>query len=170
MVYTARLKAVNPEGICKSDNRGTHQSKPNKTKEQDLIKIRKHIESFLHMKSHYCRKNTQKEYLPSDMSLAKMYHLFQAEYTEQNLVLPSFFVYRTILTTEYNLSFFSTKERSIDRIIALPSKTDEKLKLELKESYESHLRNKKLSREQKQTDKEKAQYNTEPCFLAACFD
>ena len=109
MVYTAHLKAVNPEGICNSDKKGTHQSRPNKTKEQDLIEIRKHIESFPRMESHYCRKSTQKEYLPSDMSLAKMYHLFQAEYTEQNLVPPSFFVYRKIFNTEYNLSFFQQR-------------------------------------------------------------
>ena len=52
MVYTAHLKAVNPEGICNSDKRGTHQSRPNKTKKQDLINIRK----FPRLESHYCRK------------------------------------------------------------------------------------------------------------------
>ena len=51
----------------------------------DSIKrgIRQHIESFTPMESHYCRKQTDRKYLPENLSLRKMYRLYQDSSKEQ---------------------------------------------------------------------------------------
>lgn len=39
--------------------------------------VRQHINSFPRVEAHYCRKDTKKEYLDSELSLAEMYMLYK---------------------------------------------------------------------------------------------
>lgn len=58
-----------------SDKRG-HKIPPNKTSPAWIEKIKTHIESFVVMESHYCRKQTKRQYLEASLSIKKMYELF----------------------------------------------------------------------------------------------
>lgn len=50
-----------------SDKRG-HKTPPNKTSITWIEKIKTHIESFVVMESHYCRKDTKRLYLDAKLS------------------------------------------------------------------------------------------------------
>lgn len=57
------------------DRRGKHAKK---TVPDEVLKgIRKHINSFDKIPSHYCRANTKKEYLKASLTLSKMFKLYQ---------------------------------------------------------------------------------------------
>lgn len=43
---------------------------------EEIEEVRNHIQSFETVDSHYCRANTKKVYLESDLNLNKMYHLY----------------------------------------------------------------------------------------------
>lgn len=68
-----------------SDKRG-HKTPPNKTSSAWIAKIKDHIESFVVMESHYCRKDTQRKYLEATLSIKKIYELFiQSHLGEEGL-------------------------------------------------------------------------------------
>lgn len=57
----------------KNDRRGV-KSPPNKTKAEEVKLVKEHIDSFPVIESHYCRKDSKKKYLYSDVkSVVKMY-------------------------------------------------------------------------------------------------
>ena len=83
MVSTAHKKYS--VGVCQDDNRGKYVIRPNETPEADLQKVRQHINSFDRIESHYCRKQSQKEYLAGSLNISKMYSL----YCEYCLAIPA---------------------------------------------------------------------------------
>ena len=94
-----------------SDGRGRHVPR-NKTEPWKLDLVRKHIESFPSVESHYCRASTVRRYLDSQLTIKKMYEAFCIFFI-QNLPkdkrgskVPTETVYRNIFCGEYNLSFF----------------------------------------------------------------
>ena len=80
--------------------------------------VHRHIKSFQTIPSHYCRKSTSKQYLPSELNIKQMYRLYvqccEAESSEP--VKES--MYRNIFTKNYNISFQSRKK--IIAIIVCP--------------------------------------------------
>jgi hypothetical protein len=65
--------------------------------------IRDHINMFERMPSHYCRKDTQKEYLESTLTLQKMDGLYLENCTENNLQLAKKWLYEKIFNCEFNI-------------------------------------------------------------------
>ena len=61
------------------DKRGKHLYRPNCVSDVQKEQVRAHINAFGTVDSHYCRKDYQKRYLPSDLSVAKMYHMYQTK-------------------------------------------------------------------------------------------
>lgn len=59
-----------------TDRRGRKKGY-SKFSQEDKEYIRENIRSFPTVSSHYCRKNTQRRYLSKDLSIAKMYELYQ---------------------------------------------------------------------------------------------
>lgn len=78
--------------------RGKH-SPHNKTKEEDLERVRRHIESFPVVEGHYTRKESNRPYLGAELNLQKMYHLYQEHYkgiNADNVKLVSLVTYRSL--------------------------------------------------------------------------
>ncbi|KAJ8894666.1 hypothetical protein PR048_007330, partial [Dryococelus australis] len=75
-----------------------HKTLPNKTSEWWAEKIKAHVELFVTMEGHYCRKDTTKK---------KMYELFQKLNESEVSPLPSEGVYRNRFYTKYNIDFFT---------------------------------------------------------------
>lgn len=59
------------------DGRGKHKKRG--TPKEKMFDVRAHIESFLVIESHYCRKSSTKNYLESSLDLQKlkMYDLYK---------------------------------------------------------------------------------------------
>ncbi|KAL4718046.1 hypothetical protein ACJJTC_002345 [Scirpophaga incertulas] len=91
------------------DRRGKHEP-VNKTKEEDVKIVKEHIEAFPTMESHYCRKTSSKMYLESNLSISKMYELYQEKCKHASIVPVSINVYRNIVWTQYNLEFHKPKK------------------------------------------------------------
>ncbi|KAL4104233.1 hypothetical protein QTP88_019542 [Uroleucon formosanum] len=84
------------------DDRGKHRNRPHAIPNLVRQMIRQHIDSFPRQLSHYSRKNSEKEFLSSDLSLSKMYSLF----IELNPdVKASKTLYEEVFTKEFNLRF-----------------------------------------------------------------
>ena len=87
------------------DSRGRH-TPGNKTSQEDVAYVKKHIESFPAYESHYSRKsNPNRKYLSPDLSIAKMYALYKQKCTQDSKKPVSDWVYRRIFNEEYNLTF-----------------------------------------------------------------
>lgn len=55
--------------------------------------VRQHINSFPRVEAHYCRKDSKKEYLNSELSLAEMYEYMLYKVTVDNPVKVSLQIY-----------------------------------------------------------------------------
>lgn len=151
-----------------TDQRG--KSKPsNKTPDHILNGVRRHIESFPAMESHYTRKDSTKLYLANNLSIKRMYVLYKAQCQSNLLPFVKESKYRSIFCNEYNIGFFKPKKDQC----ALCSKynsqnADGTLNESVKKSYEEHIENKLKAREEKEKDKQKAKANKQ--YYAATFD
>ncbi|XP_072398779.1 uncharacterized protein [Diabrotica undecimpunctata] len=114
-----------------------------------------HIESFPHVESHYCRANSQRQYLDSSLTIKKMYEL----YTEvcisssKQPVKESF--YRSTFSNQYNLHFHVPKKDRCDLCEEVKVQTqNDTLTEEKKSAFERHIQNKITCRENKNKDRE----------------
>ena len=110
-------KKLSAIGICMEDLRGRHNNRPNRATENQQSDIRKHIESFQPIESHYCRKDSGKQYLPANLTVSKMYEAY-TENCPLSEVPASINVYRRIFNEEYNLSFHTPLKDQCDQCAA----------------------------------------------------
>ena len=106
---TAYQKANNSEMFSSSDLRGKLPP-ANKLTSVEVQKIKNHIESFPLTESHYYRKSSQKMYLDSKLSIAKMHSLYEELCVNYNEKPVSKTTYKRIFCKEYNYSFFKPKK------------------------------------------------------------
>ena len=118
------------------------------TSDEKINEVRKHIASFPTVPSHYCRANSDRNYLDSNLSVARMYKL----YTENNVTQPvKIHIYRQIFNYDFNLSFYKPKKDQCDKCVLFklnenPTE-DEKLK------YENHRTEKLALKIERDTDR-----------------
>ena len=65
-----------------ADKRGKHIPH-SKTKDEDLQKVRQHIETFPAVKRHYTRKASNRKYLGAELNIPKMYQLYLENYKDK---------------------------------------------------------------------------------------
>jgi len=107
-VETALKKKSNTSSPIR-DKRGRH-TPYNKTPTEDLDSVREHIESFPVLESHYSRKDTNRKYLNTDLSIRKIYELYKTEFQKNRHKFVKELVYRHIFCSEYNISFHKPKK------------------------------------------------------------
>lgn len=96
-----------------TDKRGKH-TPANKTSDETLDSIRQHIMSFPIMDSHYKRKDTNRKFLQQDLSITKMYDLYKAKCTAEEIIPASSITYRRVFCNEFNFSFHKPKKDSCE--------------------------------------------------------
>ncbi|CAH1109438.1 unnamed protein product [Psylliodes chrysocephalus] len=148
------------------DLRGKHEP-ANKVKQEVLIHVKKHIESFPVMESHYTRKDTSRQYLDPNLNIRKMYLLYIEQCKENQLIPVSEMKYRSVFGQEYNFSFFKPKKDQC-LICTTYAKADSEKKEEMETQYQDHIRRNRMSQKSKQEDKDKA--NRDPTFNSVSFD
>lgn len=150
---TTALKKIKGSSTIIADQRGKHNNRPEKIKETIKDSVRNHIKLFPAVPSHYVRKNSHKMYYEEGLSIQKMYGLYndyciEAQIDEKATVRQ----YRDIFNGEFNISFFKPKKDQCD-FCSIYSLSDETKKLEIKNEYDIHIKNKILARELKDGDK-----------------
>ncbi|KAI4455666.1 dna-directed rna polymerases i ii and iii subunit rpabc2 [Holotrichia oblita] len=95
------MKAFMATGKQPSEKRGgDHKSAKYKDK-QDAVQ--QFINKLKCIESHYCRSETARMYLPSELSIKKLFRMYITQTTPDLVVKHSYF--RHIFNTKYNLSF-----------------------------------------------------------------
>lgn len=143
------------------DKRGMH-GKQRKLDENLIVSIKSHIESFPSVESHYTRAKSSRLYLPSNLNIAKMYHLFKEMNPELNCKESQ---YRKVFCTNYNFSFHVPKK---DACITCAKYYNSSPEDRCEESYQAHLKNKDKAREQKLLDKMNAK--SDPTLKVFTYD
>ncbi|KAJ8043559.1 hypothetical protein HOLleu_10703 [Holothuria leucospilota] len=149
------------------DQRGKH-SPANKTPALQIEGVRMHIRSIPSMESHYTRKDTQRKYLDSGLSIRKMHRDLYPAWCQKHGYAPvSEKVYRTIFNTEFNLGFHQPKK---DRCLACTKfeNLTGDAKEEFRPNHEEHLLRKEESATMKDADKTASA--NDPNLQAITFD
>ncbi|XP_070194118.1 uncharacterized protein [Littorina saxatilis] len=142
------------------------QSQRGNSKDSEKDEIRKHINSFARVESHYARKDSTREYLESSLSLLKMYELYVQKREKEGCKAPaSETTYRYVFNREFNISFHKRMKDRCDICAAYENgyydHTEEG-------EYKKHNQMKEDSRKFK--DEVKARLKDDPSLAAAVFD
>jgi len=128
-----------------------------------------HVHSFIPVESHYCRKNSSKLYLDSNLTFKEMFRLYEQwfdpeKYSNKASTLRQ---YQDIVNKNINLEFHKPKKDQCDECETfknLPKPINEAQEIKQKD----HLRNKDAARTQKHIDKLAAINSNDT--LTAAFD
>lgn len=159
-------------GIVESDKRGTKEP-PNKMESSKKKTVLIHIRMFPKYASHYSRKdNPNARYLSGDLSISKMYKMYQEFCNERHEEPVKESYYRFVFNTEFNLKFHKPYSDTCSRCdnfhnIIKHSK-DEVLVNNTKRDLELHQRKAKKANDAKKSDIE-ANKNSEDTVVI-CFD
>lgn len=140
------------------------QNPVNKSKEEDLAYIRKHIESFPTIESHYCRAKTNRKFLDPSLNISKMHSLYESKCAEDGKLPLKEHMYRKVFNCEFNLAFHVPKTDRCDvceeKKVAEQNGTE--LSEEVKTSQAKHVKGKLESKEER--DKDRASDDPVLCF------
>nr|XP_023020943.1 uncharacterized protein LOC111509421 [Leptinotarsa decemlineata] len=124
---------------------------------------------FPRMASHYCRRDTMRHYLSSDLNISVMYRLYCNDYCPKNNVPPvKYNVFRSVFNSyDPPLSFYKPKKDQCVTCNAYSTATD---KTELQSQWEAHKAKEESGMKMKAADKQKAVDNKGETFRAITFD
>ena len=109
MVFSAYKKKTDI-GVIEEDKRGTTKC----VQIPDEKGIREHIRSFPQTESHYCRKQSRRNYLSAELNLGKLNDLYGNEKKEKSLNFVSKSSYKKIFYTVFNMGFFKRSKVRCD--------------------------------------------------------
>ena len=126
----------------------------NKTPDSAVRKVKDHINSFNRVPSHYCRKDSKKEYLEQGLNIRQMYSMYLAECAAKEFVPVAEHIYRNIFNNDFNLAFHIPSKDQCDtcRMYKLKIQTGTG-DPEDKQKYVQHLNRKETARVHKEKDK-----------------
>lgn len=127
---------------------------PNATPLQIIQFVKEHIDSFPRIESHYCRRDSQKQYLSPELNISKMYRLYNDYFcVERNIQAVSLFVYqKTFHEYDPRLDFYKPKK---DQCSLRNSFNTSKDKGPLQEEYNCHKQREKDAMQMKADGKQK---------------
>ncbi|CAG4960797.1 unnamed protein product [Parnassius apollo] len=115
-------------GIIVEDLRGKHG---NHSRVDDNIKdsLRNFIKAIPKIESHYCRTDTQKEYIDGSKTISEIYRDYVKHCEEKREKSANYIMFNRIFNGEFNIAFYQPKEISVR--IVLPTITQmEKIKID----------------------------------------
>lgn len=112
---------VTTDRMIDLEKRGKH-GKHHKVDENIKIAIRNHIKSIPKMESHYCRKDSIREYIEGDKTLADLYR----NYCDQNKKPHANYLMNSwIFNSEFNIAFHRPKKDQFENCISFQNASDE---------------------------------------------
>ena len=126
-------------------------------------RIREHIASIPKVESHYCRKDTNKEYVSQwGLSLNALYRKYQEKCEEEGRTAAKISLYRQIFNNEFNIAFHFPKSDRCDRCEEFKN-----IKEPTEEETQKHTTHRASRRETE--DERNADRNNKNAFVV-CFD
>lgn len=143
---------LNHPQFVQDDLRGKHGNHP-KLDEEIKESIRQHIDSVPRIPSHYCRANTNREFIEGGLTVADLHRSYKKLREEAQKDAGNYVLYHKIFNEEFNISFFTPKKDQCELCVSYENATETD-KETMKDKFENHLQQKELSRTEKQNDKE----------------
>lgn len=149
------IKKAGTAGTVKQDTRGKHTNRPRRKSEQCIKYVMDHIASIPTVPSHYCRRNSVKQYLPNGMNTRLMHEKYLEWCKENNIVGKDLIVsrrfYRFIFNTKFNLGIFKPKKDQCSFCLKFKASTREE-KAKLQQKMMLHLNHKEDCKKLKDSD------------------
>ena len=126
-------------------------------------KVREHISSIPRVESHYCRRESNKEYVAGNLSIQLCYEKYVAKCVEENLPKVKLSMYTSIFNNEFNIEFHALKKDRCDICESFKHLHDIAT-AEQKTKYKSHIESREATKQERTSDRE----NKDQCVI--CFD
>lgn len=108
------------------------------------------------MQSHYCRKDTKREYIEGGRTIMDLHRDFVELWkAQQNTTAPNYQMYTKVFNNEFNISFYQPKKDQCEDCVQYDNAVG-KEKIAFETKYQEHQKEKNLSRKEKENDKGKA--------------
>ena len=107
-------KSTSNTSIALGDKRGKH-GQQRKVPEEDVNRIKRHIESFPSYESHYCRTKSSKKYLSPSLTISQMYRMYVDKCRAENITPTKDHTYRKVFNENFNLSFHPPTKDTCDK-------------------------------------------------------
>ena len=154
--------------FAESDRRGKSSS-ANKLDPKRVLFVKKHVESFPTMESHYKRKSSKKAYLSHELNIKRMWDLYTKECERKHTPAVSLAMYRKIFCENYNISFYKPKKDQCSLCTLFERRRQAgTIDDSLQHEYDEHQKQKERAREEKTKDKERSK--TDKGIYVATFD
>ncbi|KAJ8926265.1 hypothetical protein NQ314_021386 [Rhamnusium bicolor] len=114
-------------------------------------RIKEHIQSIPRVESHYCRAETEREYIEGTKTIADLHRDYQESCKNENIPSATYRTYYDVFTREFNIAFHFPKKDQCDLCLEFHN-TPADGKSFLQERYEHHLREKDLSPKERKND------------------
>lgn len=148
-------------GLAKCEARGKIVPK-NKTPEDVKMSAVNFIKSLPALPSHYCRKDSTRLYLPTEMkNIKNLYRLYKQDYVNKGMDVVSEKVFRKIFNKDFNIGFHVPKKDKCIKCLKYEGK--DKTEPEIK----SHLEEKDASKKRLECHRELRKNN--PSILYTSF-
>ena len=134
-IRTVVLK-ITTTGAVESERRGGRQGSYIERDAEIHDRVRKHMDRYPRMESHYCRSTSNKEYLSHELTVTKMHAMYNEECASENQKVS--FSYYAKVFNETNLSFHRPKKDQCGICLDYRYEKDPEKKETLKSKYENH--------------------------------
>lgn len=167
-VETSLIKCA--KGSCSPDKRGRQvHNRPKRWQQSVIDGVKEHILTFPKVHSHYCREDSNREYLETGLSIAKMFRAYtmwvKSEKPNEKRIA-NLRLYRKIFNTKFNLGFFLPRKDQCELCNRWKKASDNQERLQIVREYGAHLRNKKAVNKLKNDDKISAATDSTKCVAA----
>lgn len=115
--------------------------------------VKEHINSFPRVESHYCRADSNREYLEGNLSVVKMHALYAEQMNEKNLPPVKLSQYRHIFCNNFNIYFHKPKKDRCNVYELNKLQTAEELQLNTDQEYLKHIKAKEETRNERNNDR-----------------
>lgn len=148
--YTSKIMA--PE-----DKRGKHKNHK-KVDEEVVQSVRDHINSIPRIESHYCREDTEREFIDGVLTMAELHRLYCKKRAAEKMIPAKYDKYVEIFNTEFNIGLFVPKKDQCD-LCERYKNAEGPEKEAVQKEYDEHQEEKCLIRAEKTEDKKEASQN-----------
>lgn len=144
------IKKLSPTTrILNSDHGNRGRAPKNKTDDLKIRKVKRFIQKFPKIPSHYCRKNSSKLYFYPELSLSKLYEMYCAETSEPQDIVRKHVFSSIFHAFEPPLAFFHPKKDQCTLCNTKFPEADYKCHIERKEAiYKAKIADKAAASEQ----------------------
>lgn len=159
------VSKTNENGYVEEEKRGKHSNRVNKTKDTMIQDIVDHINSFPRIDSHYCRSRTKKQYLEGSLNLTLMHRLYKEKCAAEGKQWVKKPIYEQVFNTQFNIGFHKPKKDQCSICEAFKNNAGNPDTIV---QHEAHLNDVKVSREEKEHDKNLCKEDNE--IITCCYD